>query len=104
MTPTYAGSAPLPATSSQFNASSGATPVAPVPDPAAEMRNVTRVAEITRKLYHQSTATAVLTTAVNEIGGHWEVSRCIAMMRSPGSAPTALQEFCGKEPRRAAPQ
>jgi diguanylate cyclase (GGDEF)-like protein len=96
MTPTYAGSAPLPATSSQFNASSGATPVAPVPDPAAEMRNVTRVAEITRKLYHQSTATAVLTTAVNEIGGHWEVSRCIAMMRSPGSAPTALQEFCGK--------
>ena len=25
-------------------------------DPAAEMRNVTRVAEITRKLYHQATA------------------------------------------------
>src|SRR5712692_6379156 len=66
------------------------------PDPAAEMRNVTRVAEITRKLYHQSTAPAVLTTAVNEIGGHWEVSRCIALMRTPGSAPTAVQEFCGR--------
>ena len=65
-------------------------------DPAAEMRNVTRVAEITRKLYHQGTAPAVLTTAVNEIGGHWEVSRCVALMRTPGSAPTALQEFCGK--------
>ena len=60
------------------------------------MRNVTRVAEITRKLYHQGTATAVLTTAVNEIGSHWEASRCIAMMRTRGSAPTAVQEFCGK--------
>ena len=60
------------------------------------MRNVTRVAEITRKLYHQGTAPAVLTTAVNEIGGHWEVSRCVALMRTPGSAPTAVQEFCGK--------
>ncbi len=59
------------------------------------MRNVTRVAEITRKLYHQGTAPAVLTTAVNEIGGHWEVSRCVALMRTPGSAPTAVQEFCG---------
>jgi diguanylate cyclase (GGDEF)-like protein len=81
----------------------GASAVAPIaaaaaaaPDPAAEMRNVTRVAEITRKLYHQGTAHAVLTTAVNEIGGHWEVSRCIAMMRTPGSAPTAVQECCAK--------
>jgi diguanylate cyclase (GGDEF)-like protein len=65
-------------------------------DPATEMRNVTRVAEITRKLYHQGTAPAVLTTAVNEIGAHWEVSRCVALMRTPGSAPTAVQEFCGK--------
>ena len=65
-------------------------------DPAAEMRNVTRVAEITRKLYHQATAAAVLTTAVNEIGGHWEVSRCVAAMRTPGSAPSAVQEFCGE--------
>src|SRR5258708_30927401 len=60
------------------------------------MRNVTRVAEIPRKLYHQGTAPAVLTTAVNEIGGHWEGSRCVALMRTPGSAPTAMQEFCGK--------
>jgi diguanylate cyclase (GGDEF)-like protein len=68
----------------------------PAVDPAAEMRNVTRVAEITRKLYHQTTAAAVLTTAVNEIGAHWEVSRCVALMRTPGSPPTAVQEFCSK--------
>jgi diguanylate cyclase (GGDEF)-like protein len=97
MTPSYAGSAPLPAAASGSSSSPAAVAPAPAaPDPAAEMRNVTRVAEITRKLYHQGTAPAVLTTAVNEIGGHWEVSRCVALMRTPGSAPTAMQEFCGK--------
>ena len=95
VTPSYAGSAPLPAPSGAASVPAAAA-AAPVADPAAEMRNVTRVAEITRKLYHQGTAPAVLTTAVNEIGGHWEVSRCVAMMRTPGSAPTAVQEFCGK--------
>ena len=97
VTPSYSGSAALTAAA----AAPAAAPVAaaapaPAVDPAAEMRNVTRVAEITRKLYHQGTAPAVLTTAVNEIGGHWEVSRCVALMRTPGSAPTAVQEFCGK--------
>jgi diguanylate cyclase (GGDEF)-like protein len=101
MTPTYAGSAPVPSSSSSSSSAAAplvpaAPPAAPAPDPAAEMRNVTRVAEITRKLYHQATAPAVLTTAVNEIGGHWEVSRCVALMRTPGSAPTAMQEFCGR--------
>ena len=96
VTPTYAGSAPLPAVAAAPLAAPVAGVVPPAADPAAEMRNVTRVAEITRKLYHQATAAAVLTTAVNEIGGHWEVSRCVAAMRTPGSAPTAVQEFCGK--------
>jgi diguanylate cyclase (GGDEF)-like protein len=95
MTPTYARSAPLPASAAATSAPAVLPPV-PAADPTAEMRNVTRVAEITRKLYHQSTAAAVLTTAVNEIGSHWEVSRCIAAMRTPGSGPTAVQEFCGK--------
>ena len=100
MTPSYAGSAPLPAAASVPSSAAAAVPVATASavahDSAAEMRNVTRVAEITRKLYHQSTAPAVLTTAVNEIGGHWDVSRCVALMRTPGSAPPAMQEFCGK--------
>ncbi|MGA8212381.1 MAG: diguanylate cyclase [Candidatus Sulfotelmatobacter sp.] len=94
MTPSYAGSTPLAAAATV--AASSPAAAAPAPDPAAEMRNVTRVAEITRKLYHQGTAPAVLTTAVNEIGGHWDVSRCVALMRTPGSAPTAVQEFCGR--------
>jgi diguanylate cyclase (GGDEF)-like protein len=96
MTPSYSGSAPLPAAASVPASGPAAAAVAPAADPAAEMRNVTRVAEITRKLYHQGTAPAVLTTAVNEIGAHWEVSRCVALMRTPGSAPTAVQGFCGR--------
>jgi diguanylate cyclase (GGDEF)-like protein len=93
MTPSYSSSSPLAGGSS---VPASAAPAMPSTDPAAEMRNVTRVAEITRKLYHQGTAQAVLTTAVNEIGGHWNTSRCVAMMRTRGSAPTAVQEFCGK--------
>ncbi len=96
LTPSYAGPAPLPAAATTSAPAPVPAAAAPAVDPAAEMRNVTRVAEITRKLYHQGTAPAVLTTAVNEIGGHWEVSRCVALMRTPGSAPTAVQEFCGK--------
>jgi len=98
--PSHAGSVAPPAAAT---ASASASAPAPAVDPMAEMRNVTRVAEITRKLYHQGTAPAVLTTAVNEIGGHWEVSRCVALMRTPGSAPTAMQEFCGKEVQEGNP-
>jgi diguanylate cyclase (GGDEF)-like protein len=101
VTPSYSGSAPLPAAAAPPAAVVAAA--APAMDPAAEMRNVTRVAEITRKLYHQGTAPAVLTTAVNEIGGHWDVSRCVALMRTPGSAPTAVQEFCGKNIKEGNP-
>jgi diguanylate cyclase (GGDEF)-like protein len=101
VTPSYAGSVPrtvvaTPVVAAPLVAAPAIAVAMSVSDPAAEMRNVTRVAEITRKLYHQTTAGAVLTTAVNEIGGHWEVSRCVAAMRTPGSSPTAMQEFCGK--------
>jgi diguanylate cyclase (GGDEF)-like protein len=96
VTPSYSGSVPVAVVAPAPVPVAAVAPPVAVVDPAAEMRNVTRVAEITRKLYHQATAVAVLTTAVNEIGGHWEVSRCVAAMRTPGSAPSAVQEFCGK--------
>ncbi|HEV3511695.1 MAG TPA: diguanylate cyclase [Candidatus Sulfotelmatobacter sp.] len=93
VTPRYAGSAPLPPA-----AASAAPPPAPVPapDPAADVRSFTRVAEITRKLYHQGTAPAVLSTAVKEIGAHWEATRCVASMGKIGLPPTAMNEFCAE--------
>jgi hypothetical protein len=62
---------------------------APGPDPATDVRAFTRVAEISRKLYHQGTAPAVLNTAVREIGTHWEATRCIAAMGKAGLSATA---------------
>ncbi len=98
VTPRYAGSAPLPPAAAATGAAVAPPAVAPAPvhDPAADVRSFTRVAEITRKLYHQSTAPAVLSTAVKEIGGHWEASRCIAAMGKPGQSPTAVDEFVGE--------
>jgi tetratricopeptide (TPR) repeat protein/GGDEF domain-containing protein len=98
VTPRYAGPAPLPPEAAAFPPSAGA-PGAPEASSShaqgvADVRSFTRVAEITRKLYNQSTATAVLTTAVNEIGRHWELARCVAAMRKPGLPPTAVQQSC----------
>jgi diguanylate cyclase (GGDEF)-like protein len=102
VTPRYAGSAPLAPAAPP----APITPVpaaAPAPDPAADVRSFTRVAEITRKLYHQSTAPAVLSTAVKEIGGHWEAARCIAAMGKPGQSPTAVDEFFAEGLKKSSP-
>jgi len=110
VTPRYAGSAPLspaapPAAATPAPvAAPPADPVAvtaPAADPAADVRTFTRVAEITRKLYHQSTAPAVLGTAVKEIGAQWETSRCIAVMGKAGMPATAMDEFCAEGIKRA---
>ena len=103
VTPRYAGSAPLPpaAAAPAAPAAAAAAPAPPAPDPAADVRSFTRVAEITRKLYHQSTAAAVLNTAVREIGGHWEATRCIAVMGKAGLPATALDEFVAEGYKKA---
>src|SRR5262249_49739864 len=57
VTPRYAGSAPLPPPA-QPAPVAGTPPPPPAPaDHATEVRSFTRVAEITRKLYQQGTAT-----------------------------------------------
>ena len=98
VTPRYAGSAPLPpaAVTTPPSAAVTAPPATPAPDPAADVRSFTRVAEITRKLYHQGTAPAVLSTAVKEIGAHWEATRCIAAMGKPGLPSSAMDEYCAE--------
>jgi GAF domain-containing protein len=65
------------------------------------MRSFTRVAEITRKLYHQGTAPAVLSTAVKEIGALWEATRCVASMGKAGLPATAMDEFCAEGQKKA---
>ena len=105
VTPRYAGSAFLPPAAATTAA--GPVPVVapadPVPDAGADVRTFTRVAEITRKLYHQTTAPAVLSTAVKEIGVQWEATRCIAVMGKSGMPPTAMDEFCADGVKRSSP-
>jgi diguanylate cyclase (GGDEF)-like protein len=95
ITPRYAGAAPAP----PARAPSASAPAVPLAVPAAvsgeqaDVSSFTRVAEITRKLYHQNNANAVLATAASEMGSQWKATRCVASMRKPGLPPTALQEY-----------
>ena len=70
---------------------------------AADVSGFARVADITRKLYRQSNAEAVMSTAANEIGAQWKVDRCVVAMRKAGQRPTSTKEFCssGSEPAEA---
>jgi diguanylate cyclase (GGDEF)-like protein len=101
VTPRYAGTAPLPPAPLAAQAAAPTIPVAPAPDPATDVSSFTRVAEITRKLYHQNTAQAVLASAVKEIGAHWQATRCIAAMGKPGLPPTAVDEWVAEGSKKA---
>jgi diguanylate cyclase (GGDEF)-like protein len=69
--------------------------VLPAPSSAADVSGFARVADITRKLYRQSNAEAVMSTAADEIGTQWKVGRCVVAMRKAGQRPTSTKEFCG---------
>jgi diguanylate cyclase (GGDEF)-like protein len=65
--------------------------------PAAQegaVDNFARVTEITRNIYRQGSVKGVLFTAVNEIGRHWNATRCIAGLITPGKPPSAALEYC----------
>jgi diguanylate cyclase (GGDEF)-like protein len=58
-----------------------------------DVSSLAKVAEITRKLYHQGNAEGVLKTAANEIGVQWRTARCISALRKPGLPPSSVQEY-----------
>ena len=75
-------------------------PAAPAP-PAAPSRyeenavdNFSRVTEITRNIYRQANVKSVLFTAVNDIGRHFNASRCVAGLCTVGKPPSAALEYC----------
>ena len=91
------GTAPSSMAVSKPAAKAPAVPApAQLPAESADVNSFTKVAEITRKLYRQTNADAVMSTAVNEIGAQWKLSRCIVAMRKPGMAPSALKEYLGE--------
>jgi tetratricopeptide (TPR) repeat protein/GGDEF domain-containing protein len=99
MNPRRPDAAPSPSPTASKPATKPAAAASGQGHPSAESADVnsfTKVAEITRKLYRQTNADAVMSTAVNEIGAQWKLSRCIIAMRKPGMAPSAMKEFLGE--------
>ncbi len=96
MQPQYSG-APIPsapaAGAPPTSAPSQAAAATAQTHEAGDVSSLTKVAEITRKLYHQGNAEGVLKTTVGEVGGNWRASRCIAALRKPGLSPSSVQEY-----------
>ncbi|MFZ3213367.1 MAG: diguanylate cyclase [Terriglobales bacterium] len=93
-TPNYKG-VPRPA-GMPAPAAPAALPQPAMPAVANEdaVDNIARVTEITRNIYRQGNVKSVLFTTVNEVGRHWQVSRCIAGLCVPGKPPSAALEYC----------
>lgn len=58
---------------------------------------VVRAAEVGRIIAKQSDPRQVLVTAVNQIGGRWQYSRCLAALATPGRPPSLVVEYCAPE-------
>jgi len=74
-----------------------AAPAAAAPVPAREspdMRSyVSRVTEVSRNLSRQGTVKAVLSAAVNDIGRHWQASRCLMGLLASNRPPSMALEY-----------
>lgn len=106
-----AGFAPAyPAASAAARTAAGAAAAASIPgSPKGRMQtpaatptqyeenavdNFARVTEITRNIYRQASVKSVLFAAVNEIGKHFNASRCVAGLCTVGKPPSAALEYC----------
>jgi diguanylate cyclase (GGDEF)-like protein len=103
LNPQYAGSAPAQPLASAVSAEARPPQIGAVAQSseAADVSSFARVAEITRKLYRQSNADAVMLTAAKEIGSQWKVSRCVVAMRKPGLHTTSVKEHCSENSKPA---
>jgi diguanylate cyclase (GGDEF)-like protein len=79
-----------------------ATPVTAAEAPAAKagaysadtLRDLSKISEITQKIFRQQTPRAMLNTAVNEIGQYLKGTRSLAVIGAPGRAPEMAAEYC----------
>jgi len=94
LVPNYGGPEPAPRSTGQAPASAPPMAESAPPQPGADLSSFARVAEITRKLYRQNNADAVMSTAANEIGAQWKATRCVVAMRKPGLRSTNSKEYC----------
>src|SRR3954465_2618907 len=98
-TPVYqAAEAAARATAPEATQKEKAPAAPPPPSPATyeenAVDNFARVTEITRNIYRQANVKSVLFTAVNDIGRHYNASRCVAGLCTVGKPPSAALEYC----------
>jgi tetratricopeptide (TPR) repeat protein/GGDEF domain-containing protein len=60
---------------------------------AETMGDLSKISEITRAVYRQTTPKTVLSTAVSEIGKYLNVTRCIVVVGPPGQPPQMASEW-----------
>ena len=60
---------------------------------ADTLRDLTKMSEVNKVLFRQPTAKAILSAAVNEVGKHLRVSRCLATIGPPGQPPQMTAEY-----------
>lgn len=75
-------------------AASAPPPAPPATNEENAVDNFARVTEITRNIYRQANVKSVLFTAVNDIGRHYNASRCVAGLCTIGKPPSAALEYC----------
>lgn len=61
---------------------------------AETLRDLTKISEISQTVYRQPTPRAMLNIAVNEVGTHLKIARCLAVIGAPGRPPEMAAEFC----------
>ena len=71
-----------------------AKPARPATADENTLDSFARITEITRNIYRQANVKSVLFTAVNDIGRHFNASRCVAGLCTPGKPPAAALEYC----------
>jgi len=88
-----AATAPAVAAATTSSTTTNGDPAGAAASEAADVSSLARVAEITRKLYHQGNAEGVLKTTASEIGANWRTARCVVALRKPGLPPSSVQEY-----------
>jgi len=63
---------------------------------ADTIRDLSKISEISQKIFRQQTPRAMLNTTVNELGAHLRAARAIAVIGAPGRPPEIAAEFCAQ--------
>jgi diguanylate cyclase (GGDEF)-like protein len=58
------------------------------------LRDLAKISEINQNMFRQPSPRAMLSVAVNDVGNHLRVSRCLAVVGPPGQPPQMASEFC----------